>query len=160
MQAFLTKCFFLAKIIAWIWQKLQTFGSIKSELFIKWAIKPQKLTDLQFWQCSREIPYPIFVLQTPFFSRVKQRFALVKLLLVSRRNKLEWSIFSCFIGVKNWTEAKEKGEGAVMSFLWGNLTGQLKWGQPPIVPSTNVFKTCEHVFFPVFLPLFPILRDE
>ena len=36
------------------------------------------------------------------------------------------------------------------------MTGQLKWGQPPIVPSVNVFKTCAHVFFPVFLSLFSL----
>lgn len=58
------------------------------------------------------------MLQIPFFNIIKQRFALVKLLLVSRRNNLamEWA-FSCFIGVKSWAEAKEKGKGAGMNFL-------------------------------------------
>lgn len=90
-----TKSFFLAKIIGWIWQKLPNVGVDQVWVFHSITYQDPKSQPSSILAVQQGIPVSLICATKASFNSAKQRFALVKLLLVSRRNNLamEWVFF-------------------------------------------------------------------
>lgn len=121
-------------------------ASVKSELFPNWAIEPQ-IAPVS--RSGGETHTPDLSYKPHFFAGWNRHLHWRHCYWFQGGTRwYKESLFLSFMGLKSWSEAKEKG---AVSFLGASLTRGLKRGQlPPVHSANNFWKSLNLRFVPSF----------